>query len=605
MIRLILLFVLWSLVAIGQSGNQTSVPVVGFLDFIQDPTIELAKKGFFDALEQNGFSEKAGTISVIYANAQGDIPVLSQACDLLISKKPALLATNITLPTITAVKKTNDIPVFMMVAPRPDIAGLTDASGNAPSNLFGVYETLDYLDTSVTLMKELRPSAKIVGTIYNQSEPQSVDAFNKLKEGCAREGMTLEALPVNNSSETQLVMQALMTKNIDVFFALPDNIIFASFETVFAACDKKNIPIFTSEAGLVSRGAVASYGADFYQWGFQSGLQAASFLKSGSTSGLKPEIVNVRKREFNTAQVKKYGVTSTKSENSFSTEFLLTAILQGLAYLSLALGVFLSLRIFNIPDITTDGSFTLGGSVTAILLTLHFHPVLVLIISVASGMIAGTTTGLILTRLKIQPLLAGILTMTALYSVNLSVMGRSNLPLADVNDVFGLTNFKNTNSNYLFILITAVIIVIALLYYILRTDFGIAMRATGNSEQMVRSMGVNTARMKVTGLAIANGLTAFSGYLIAQYQGFADINMGLGIVISGLGSVMIGEALLKRYISKNIIYSLLAVLAGSIAFRLIIAAALSFGLNPNFLKLITAFIVLLIVALSSRERSHR
>lgn len=285
-----------------------------------------------------------------------------------------------------------------------------------------------------------------------------------------------------------------------------------------------------------------------------------------------------------------------------SIDFLLTALLQGLGYASLALGVFLSLRIFNIPDITTDGSFTLGGAVTAILLTQQFHPLIVLIVSVIAGMLAGTTTGLILTRFKIQPLLAGILTMTALYSVNLAIMSRSNIPLIDTNDIFQFTGIANIPGSYVVVMVVSVLLLITKLYYILRTDFGIAMRATGNSEQMVRSMGVNTDRMKIVGLAIANGLTAFSGYLITQYQGFADINMGLGIVISGLGSVMIGEALFKKRIKKSIIYSLIAVVIGSVTFRVIIAAALSLGLNPNYLKLVTAAIVLVIVGISTSAK---
>jgi putative tryptophan/tyrosine transport system permease protein len=282
-----------------------------------------------------------------------------------------------------------------------------------------------------------------------------------------------------------------------------------------------------------------------------------------------------------------------------SADFFLTAFLQGLGYGCLALGVYLSLRIFNIPDITTDGSFTLGGAVTALFLTLHFNPVVVLFFSIAAGMLAGTATGLIITRFRIQPLLAGILSMTALYSVNLAVMGRSNIPLIDTVDLFQFAQFTNALNSKLTVLLFVVVFVVLILYYLLRTDFGIAMRATGNSEQMVRAMGVNTDSMKVTGLALANGLTALSGYLITQYQGFADINMGLGIVISGLGSVMIGEALLKRWIKRSIIYSLIAVVAGSIVFRLIIAAALSLGLNPNYLRLVTSAIVLLIVGLST------
>ncbi len=306
------LLVLLCLMFVGCNNKKTNseIPVIGFLDFIEDATVALAKKGFLDALAYAGYSEKDSTIEMIYANAQGDIPTLGQACDLILSKQPMLVATNITLSTITAVQRTKTIPVFMMVSPRPDLAKLTDEKGNAPANLFGVYETLDYLDTAITLIKQLKPEAKVVGTIFNQAEPQSVAAFEKLKTGCDKLGMELKYLPVNNSAETQLVTQALLNKGIDVFFALPDNVIFASFETIAKSCNDKNIPIFTSEAGLVSRGAVASFGADFYQWGYQSGKQAAVYLQSLKAKknaegkvelpkNLHPEIVKIRTRVYN------------------------------------------------------------------------------------------------------------------------------------------------------------------------------------------------------------------------------------------------------------------------------------------------------------------
>ena len=282
-------------------------------------------------------------------------------------------------------------------------------------------------------------------------------------------------------------------------------------------------------------------------------------------------------------------------------DFIITAIIQGIGFSALGLGIFLSLRIFNIPDITTDGSYTLGGAVTAMLITSGMNPFTTLIAVVISGMLAGATTGWILTKFKIHPLLAGILVMTALYSVNLMVMGRSNIPLVSINDIYTCFESSGRNTSVAIVLLMMVILLIIKVYYLLKTDFGIAMRATGNSETMVRSMGVNTANLKIAGLSIANGLTALSGYLMTQYQGFADINMGIGIVVSGLGSVMIGEAVLNRWMQKGILVHLLAVIVGSVLFRMIIAAALSFGLNPNYLKLITALIVLIIVAFSTRN----
>jgi len=300
---------LFFLASCGQSNKETvSAPTIGFIDFVEDATLAQAMQGFFDALKDSGFSEEKKTLHVIYRNAQGDQPTLLQATDYIISQNPALIATNTTLATVNAVQRTKSIPIFMMVAPSPELAKLTDEKGNAPANLFGTFETLDYIETSITLINNLIPKAKVVGTIYSQSESQSVDALNRLKKKCMELGFTLEAIPVTNSSETQLVTEALLAKNIDVFFALPDNVIFASFETIVKSCNNKNIPILTSEAGLVSRGALASYGAELYKWGYQSGQQASVYLKTKNTQGLKPEIVKNRNKVFNKEVAKQFNI---------------------------------------------------------------------------------------------------------------------------------------------------------------------------------------------------------------------------------------------------------------------------------------------------------
>jgi putative ABC transport system permease protein len=280
-------------------------------------------------------------------------------------------------------------------------------------------------------------------------------------------------------------------------------------------------------------------------------------------------------------------------------DFYTTAILQGLGFTALGLGIFLTLKIFNIPDITTDGSYTLGASVTAIMLVNGFNPYITLLVAVCSGMIAGLSTGIIHTKLKVNALLAGILVMTALYSVNLSIMGRSNIPLIQTPTIFSKIIFSGNEYNNTIVLFSLFsLLLILFITWLLKTDFGIAMRATGNSESMVRALGVDTQRMKIIGLALANGLTALSGFLITQYQGFADINMGIGIVISGLGAVIIGESLVKLLKNNKLFIQILGVIAGTILFRLILAFALASGLNPNYLKLITAAIVLIVVSVT-------
>lgn len=277
-------------------------------------------------------------------------------------------------------------------------------------------------------------------------------------------------------------------------------------------------------------------------------------------------------------------------------DFYLTALLQGLCFAGIAFGIYISMKIFNIPDITTDGSYTLGGVVTGALLSHHQPGYIILPAVLIAGAIAGALTGLIHTKLKIHALLAGILVMTALYSINLTILGRSNMPLLNMQTLFsGIAFVADLNQNSLMILIMFVAVLTLIIGYLLKTDFGIAMRATGNSEPMIRALGVNTDRMKIIGLAIANALTALSGYLIVQQQGFADISMGIGIVIVGLGSVIIAETVINWLQITSVWLSLVLVLAGAIIFQFVLALTLNIGVDANLLKLVTAVFVLIIV----------
>jgi putative ABC transport system permease protein len=275
--------------------------------------------------------------------------------------------------------------------------------------------------------------------------------------------------------------------------------------------------------------------------------------------------------------------------------FYLTALVSGLCLSLMALGIFISMKIFRIPDITTDGSYTLGAVVTAIVLTQHWPVAITIPVVIIAGAIAGALTGIIHTRFKIDALLAGILVMTGLYSINLSLLGRSNLPLLDISGIFNWITETTVTDLLICIVFTGVIMLI--IGYILKTDFGIAMRATGNSPSMSKALGINVNRMKIMGLSIANALTALSGFLMSQYQGFTDINMGIGIVIVGLGSVLIGDALVSLLKVSRLWLQLVAVMVGSVLFQLVLAFTLSIGVDPNLLKLVTAVFVLAIVAI--------
>ncbi len=288
-----------------------AVPVIGFADAFVDNTVGQAKTGFIDALQKNGFSEKDGTVKIIYRNAQGEQPKLLLSIKYFISEKVDIIATCPTTPTIAALQNTKTIPVCMMVAPTPALMKVNDAQGNPPKNLFGVADDLGYIDTSFLLIPQIiKPkSGKLnIGILFNQSEPQSVEAINRIKHLAETNNINLVILPVNSSADVQLVTASLLSKNVDAFFANPDNVVFASFETIVKNCDKAKVPIFTSEAGLVERGAVAAYGADIYQWGYQAGEAAAQFLKTKDSSAIKWQMVTVRKRVYNADAAKKYNL---------------------------------------------------------------------------------------------------------------------------------------------------------------------------------------------------------------------------------------------------------------------------------------------------------
>ncbi|MGN6181792.1 MAG: ABC transporter substrate-binding protein [Mucilaginibacter sp.] len=286
------------------------MPIIGFVDALQDETLAQARFGFVAALKDSGFVDKKN-ITIQYRNAQNDQPTLGLIVNYFVSEPVDLLATCTTLSSVTAVQKTKNIPIFEMVSPTPARMNVLDAKGNPPANLFGAVEDLAYIDTSFSIIpKIIKPKNGhlTIGMTYNQSEPQSVDALGRIKGLAEKSGITLIALPLNNSADAQLVTQSLLSKNIDVFFALPDNTVFAGFETIKKNCDQHNVPVFTSEAGLVKLGAVAAFGADMYQWGYQAGEQAAHYLKTHSTAGLKPEMVKVRKRVYNPEMAKKFNL---------------------------------------------------------------------------------------------------------------------------------------------------------------------------------------------------------------------------------------------------------------------------------------------------------
>jgi len=290
--------------------------------------------------------------------------------------------------------------------------------------------------------------------------------------------------------------------------------------------------------------------------------------------------------------------------------FWLAAITQGLAFVALAWGVYLSARVLRFADISPDGTLPLGAAVCAALLVHDVPPILATLAAMGAGMLAGYITASLHTRLGVSDLLSGILMMTALYSVNLHVMGRSNISLLETETVatrihamIPATTGWNDDVTFGAIFLLEAILLGALLAWFLKTDFGIALRSVGDNPAMITAQGVDRRRMIELGLAIANGLVAFSGALIAQYQGFADVAMGVGTMVTGMAAVILGETLRTK--GRGLLGTIIMVAAGAILFRLLVAIALRVGLNPIDLKLMTAVFVLLALSLPRMKFKRR
>ncbi len=278
---------------------------------------------------------------------------------------------------------------------------------------------------------------------------------------------------------------------------------------------------------------------------------------------------------------------------------LLESLELGLIYSILALGVFLSFRTLNTPDLTVDGSIVTGAAISAVMCSAaadmnpHMQVIMCILALAASfvlGMGAGAITALLNTRLKIQPLLAGILVMLGIYSINLRIQGKANVNLNNVPTIYRKADELFGGFEWSSIIIGVIIaaVIIALMYGFLNTRKGFALRATGDNEEMVRAYGISSDNMKLLGLSVSNGLVGLAGGMLAQYQGYSDVGMGVGMVVIGLASVIIGEVIFG---TRSLIRRLIAVALGAVLYRMVIAVALYIGMPPTDLKLVSAVIV--------------
>lgn len=289
-------------------------------------------------------------------------------------------------------------------------------------------------------------------------------------------------------------------------------------------------------------------------------------------------------------------------------QLILTSSLSDtLAYALIAVAVLITFRVLFFPDLTIDGSFVTGGSITATMLESGWDPYLATLAAIFGGAVCGLITGLINTKLKISALLAGLLMAVGLYSINILIMGRPNIPLLRLDTIFdkveSLTGIPSNNAILVIgVLALITLVLVLLLNWFLRTEIGLALRATGDNEQMVRSLGSDTDKNILIGVAMANGLVALSGSLVAQRQEFCDVNMGVGIMVIGIAAVIIGEGLVRP---RGVAAMLFAPILGTFVYRLFIVIALRIGLPPANLKLITALLIIFVLGLPTIKKMVR
>jgi putative tryptophan/tyrosine transport system permease protein len=537
------------------------------------------------------------------------------------------VATISSVATQAALKTITDRPHVFGAVANPYIIGAgTSPTAHRP-NVTGAEIPIPVV-SAFSLAHEAFPEVKAWGTLFDPADPFAEFYLEEARKGAALAGVRLVTVACTSPGDIGAGIQALKAQGARGIVQIPSVMIGGGFSAVVKSTRQANMPLVATSTSF--QGAPLALGLSFFDNGYDMGVILIRVLRGEDPSKIPFQRASHRMLVVNLDAAREYGVTipqpilnradsligaqtttsasaspragpaqTSRRGNPF--EFWLVAITQGLAYAALAWGVYLASRVLRFADITPDGTFPLGAAVAASMIVSGIDPLVATFAAIIAGMVAGYVTALLHTRLGVKDLLAGILVMTALYSVNLHVMGRSNVSLLDINTVVNdVHKLIPASANWsddlsLGVLFLAVTLVLgAIVTWYLRTDFGMAMRAVGDNPAMITAQGVDRRHMIELGLALANGLVAFSGALIAQQQGFADVGMGVGTLVAGMAAVIMGETLLLK--QRGIGITIVMVAGGAILFRGMVSLALRLGLNPVDLKLITAAFVLAALA---------
>ncbi len=603
-------------------------PVIGVVQVSSLAPLDEAREGFYKALADSGFVRDVN-VTFIERNAQGDVPTLSLIMRDFVQQGVTQVATLSSIATQTAIKSITDRPVIFGAVANPYLIGAgTSATSHRP-NVTGAEIPLP-VDSTLAVAVASFPKAGVWGTLFDPADPFAEFYLEMAKRKAERMGVRFVSIACTSAQDIPASVQALRAQGVGGILQIPSIMIGGGFPALIKQARELGMVVVATNTGYP--GAPLAIGASFYDNGYAQGLVMIRVLRGESPARIpfqrsaNPKVVvdlgaatdfgvtiprelvsranEVISATKDTARVARptAPAASATSDASSAWRFWLSALVLGLAFSALAWGVYIASRVLRFPDITPDGSFPLGAAVAATMIVGGADPLVATIVAFFAGMAAGYVTGVLHTRFRVTELLAGILVMTALYSVNLHVMGRSNVSLLDratlatrLHKVAPSTAAWSGDMAFGVVFLVLTLAIGGLIAWFLRTDFGTAMRAAGDNPAMITAQGVDRRGMVELALALANGLVAFSGALIAQYQGFADVTMGVGTLVAGMAAVILGETLKPR--RARLGGTIIMVAIGAIVFRVLIALALRIGLNPVDLKLATAAFVLLTLAL--------
>jgi putative ABC transport system permease protein len=608
-------------------GDHAGRPIIGVVQVSSLVQLDEAREGFYKALADSGFVRDVN-VTFLERNAQGDIPTLSLIMREFIQNRATQVATIASITTITAMKVITDRPIVFGGVANPYVIGAGTSPAAHRPNVTGAEIPLP-VDSALALAVEAFPNIKTWGTLYDPSDPFAEHYLGMAKREAEKLHIELLTSAATSPQDIAPGVQALRAQGVGGIMQIPSVMIGGGFSALVKQARESGMPVVSSNTGYP--GAPIALGASFYDNGYAQGLLMIRVLRGESPANIPfsksanprlevdlgaaadfgftiPDAIVKRASKVIRAKGDTTGAVSPKSQAPVAVrqaapwEYWFSAFVLGLAFIPLAWGVYISARVLRFPDITPDGSFPLGAAVAAALIVSGVDPFLAGVAAFFAGMASGYVTGLLHTRLKVAELLAGILVMTALYSVNLHVMGRSNISLLDretvatrLHEIVPSSAAYSNDVSFGIVFFLLVVVLGGVFAWFLRTDFGAAMRAAGDNPAMISAQGVDRRGMVELALALANGLVAFSGALTAQYQGFADVSMGVGTLVAGMAAVILGETLKPRRWGLGGTIVMAAI--GAIVFRGLIALALRVGLSPVDLKLATAAFVLITLAL--------